>query len=175
MRPQFLIFFLFLLIASFSIAQNSVTADDKGYIVKLGQMAPDFTINYLDGTTKKLSDFRGKIVMLQFTASWCSVCRKEMPHIESKIWQPYKDKGLILLGVDRREPREKVEMFAKEMNITYPLVLDEESKIFELYAAPNAGVTRNVIVGKDGKIIFMTRLFDEVEFAEMVTIIKNNL
>jgi len=55
------------------------------------------------------------------------------------------------------------------------LVLDEESKIFELYAAPNAGVTRNVIVGKDGKIIFMTRLFDEVEFAEMVTIIKNNL
>jgi len=175
MRPQFLIFFLFLLIASFSIAQNSVTADDKGYIVKLGQMAPDFTINYLDGTTKKLSDFRGKIVMLQFTASWCSVCRKEMPHIESKIWQPYKDKGLILLGVDRREPKEKVEMFAKEMNITYPLVLDEESKIFELYAAPNAGVTRNVIVGKDGKIIFMTRLFDEVEFAEMVTIIKNNL
>ena len=175
MRPQFLIFFLFLLIASFSIAQNSVTADDKGYIVKLGQMAPDFTINYLDGTTKKLSDFRGKIVMLQFTASWCSVCRKEMPHIESKIWQPYKDKGLILLGVDRRETKEKVEMFAKEMNITYPLVLDEESKIFELYAAPNAGVTRNVIVGKDGKIIFMTRLFDEVEFAEMVTIIKNNL
>jgi len=175
MKSQFLIFFLFLLTASFSIAQNSVTADDKGYIVKLGQMAPDFTINYLDGTTKKLSDFRGKIVMLQFTASWCSVCRKEMPHIESKIWQPYKDKGLILLGVDRREPREKVEMFAKEMNITYPLVLDEESKIFELYAAPNAGVTRNVIVGKDGKIIFMTRLFDEVEFAEMVTIIKNNL
>jgi len=175
MKSQFLIFFLFLLTASFSIAQNSVTADDKGYIVKLGQMAPDFTINYLDGTTKKLSDFRGKIVMLQFTASWCSVCRKEMPHIESKIWQPYKDKGLILLGVDRREPKEKVEMFAKEMNITYPLVLDEESKIFELYAAPNAGVTRNVIVGKDGKIIFMTRLFDEVEFAEMVTIIKNNL
>jgi len=175
MKSQFLIFFLFLLTASFSIAQNSVTADDKGYIVKLGQMAPDFTINYLDGTTKKLSDFRGKIVMLQFTASWCSVCRKEMPHIESKIWQPYKDKGLILLGVDRRETKEKVEMFAKEMNITYPLVLDEESKIFELYAAPNAGVTRNVIVGKDGKIIFMTRLFDEVEFAEMVTIIKNNL
>lgn len=59
--------------------------DDRGYIVQVGDKAPDIIIQYIDGTQKKLSDFKGKIVMLQFTASWCGVCRKEMPFLLKKI------------------------------------------------------------------------------------------
>ena len=65
--------------------------DDRKYLVKIGDIAPDFEMKLTDGTTMKLSDLRGKIVMLQFTASWCGVCRKEMPFIESDIWQRHKD------------------------------------------------------------------------------------
>jgi len=88
-------------------------ADDRGYIVKVGDMAPDFGMEFTDGSQSKLSDFHGKTVVLQFTASWCSVCRLEMPHLEKDIWQKYKDKDVILIGVDRDEPLETVIEFQK--------------------------------------------------------------
>lgn len=66
-------------------------ADSTGYIVKVGEAAPDFTITLTDGKQVTLSSLRGKVVMLQFTASWCGVCRKEMPFIEKDIWLKHKD------------------------------------------------------------------------------------
>lgn len=149
--------------------------DDRGYIVKVGQQAPDFTTLLQDSSEFTLSDHRGQVVMLQFTASWCGVCRKEMPHIEQDIWQPLKDKGLVLVGVDRGEPMEKIIEFAEKMEITYPLALDEDSEIFELFAHKSAGVTRNVIIDRDGKIAFLTRLFDEEEFRQMIKVIEELL
>ena len=95
--------------------------DDRGYIVKVGEKAPDITITYTDGTTKKLSDFRGKVVMLQFTASWCGVCRKEMPFIERDIWQKHKDHPqFALLGIDLKEDAATTEQFALATKVTYP-------------------------------------------------------
>jgi peroxiredoxin len=154
---------LLLLVSTGSRAQEK----DRGYIVEVGQMAPDFTVTTTDGKTVKLSDCRGKVVMIQFTASWCGVCRKEMPHIESEIWQPLKGKDFILVGLDRDEPKDIVEAFAKKMKITYPLAPDPKSGVFTLYAKKEAGVTRNVIVDKDGKIVFLTRLYDDKEFNAM--------
>lgn len=154
---------------------QTVEPDERGYIVKVGQKAPDFTTILQDSTKFTLSDHRGQVVMLQFTASWCGVCRKEMPHIEKDIWLPLKDKGLVLVGVDRGEPIEKVIEFAEKIEITYPLALDEDSKIFELFAHKSAGVTRNVIIDRDGEIAFLTRLFDEEEFRQMVKVIEELL
>lgn len=166
-----------LFISIYCNAQNTaVQPDDRGYVVRLGQEAPDFTIEFTDGTpSKRLSDFRGKVVLLQFTASWCSVCIKEMPHIEEQIWKVYKSKGLQLFGVDRKEPKETVIKFAERMKITYPLILDEQSEIFSLYAHPSSGVTRNVLIDKAGKIVFMTRLYDEKEFNELIRKIAETL
>ena len=70
---------------------TSAQADSTGYIVRIGEMAPDFTITLTDGKQVTLSSLRGKVVMLQFTASWCGVCRKEMPFIEKDIWLKHKD------------------------------------------------------------------------------------
>lgn len=69
---------------------------DRGYIVKTGDLAPaDFELQLTDGTKTSLKQLAGKIVILQFTASWCSVCREEMPHLEKEVWQAYKDKVLF--------------------------------------------------------------------------------
>ena len=160
----FFMLFVCLTLSHFGYTQN----DDRGYIVKVGDKAPDITITYTDGTRKKLSDFRGKIVMLQFTASWCGVCRKEMPFIEKDIWQKHKDNAsFALYGIDRDEPLERVKAFAKQTGVTYPLGLDPGADIFAKYAERNAGITRNVLIDKEGKIVMMTRLYNEEEFASL--------
>jgi len=148
---------------------------ENGYLVKVGDTAPDFTIREAGGKTYRLSDLKGKVVMLQFTASWCGVCRKEMPFIEDEIWLPGKEKGLVLIGVDRDEPVETVLKFGKDMKITYPLALDPGADIFGLYAQKEAGVTRNVIIDRKGKIIFLTRLFEREEFGRMKEVILSEL
>lgn len=165
---------LFLLLCT-ALAGKTQT-DDRGYIVKVGDKAPDIDIIYTDGTKKKLSDFRGKVIMLQFTASWCGVCRKEMPFIEKDIQLKHKDNpNFVLLGIDLKEDRETTAKFAKDMKITYPLTLDPEGKAFYSFAAENAGVTRNIIINKEGKIVYLTRLYDPEEFRNMCEFIDKLL
>lgn len=148
---------------------------DNGYIVKVGDQAPDFVINEAGGKSYRLSDLRGKVVMLQFTASWCSVCRQEMPFIEKEVWLPSNKSDLAVIGIDRDEPLDKVLKFKKDIGVTYPLALDPNADIFGLYALKEAGVTRNVIIDRSGKIIFLTRLFDRAEFDLMKKAIFSEL
>ena len=168
----FFMLFVCLTLSHFGYTQN----DDRGYIVKVGDKAPDITITYTDGTRKKLSDFRGKIVMLQFTASWCGVCRKEMPFIEKDIWLKHKNNPeFALIGIDRDEPLDKVIAFGKSVGVTYPLGLDPGADIFAKYALRESGITRNVLIDKEGKIVKLTRLYNEEEFASLVQAINEML
>lgn len=146
------------------LGQN-VEPDERGYIVKIGDSVEDFEVRLLDGTTKKLSEFDAPALVLNFFASWCSVCSKEIPHIEKEIWQPMKEKGALVLGVDYKEAPKKVKKFVKEMDITYPVALDSSGAIFDRFA--RGGVTRNIVLDRDLNIIFLTRLFDPNEFQAM--------
>ncbi|MEJ2077880.1 MAG: TlpA disulfide reductase family protein [Acidobacteriota bacterium] len=113
------------------------------YLVKIGDLAPDFTIRQADGKTYQLSDLRGK--------------------------------GLHVIGIDRDEPIETVNSFAKQVGISYPLALDPGADIFARYAQKDSGVTRNVIIDRNGRIIFLTRLFDRAEFNKMKARIEEEL
>ena len=147
---------------------NAVEPDERGYIVKVGDESPDFKMQLIDGKTITKKDLIGKVAVLQFTASWCSVCRKEMPHLEKDVWQKFKAKDFILIGVDRDEPLDVVQEFTKEIKVTYPMALDPGADIFALFAAREAGVTRNIVIDQTGKIVFLTRLFEEKEFKAMI-------
>ena len=142
--------------------------DSLGYIVRVGDVAPEMELELTDGQKVKLSALRGKVVMLQFTASWCGVCRKEMPFIESDIWQKHKaNPDFALYGIDRDEPVETVKDFAEKTGVTYPLALDPGADHFAKYAERKAGITRNVLINKEGKIVMLTRLFNEEEFSSL--------
>ena len=155
---------------------DSVVADDRGYIVKVGDMVPQFDLHLLDGTKVPVSSLKGKVVMLQFTASWCGVCRKEMPFIEKDIWLKLKENpDFALYGIDLKEDAETTAKFAEMIPVTYPITLDLEGKTFELFCAKGAGVTRNIILDREGRIIMLTRLFDESEFNSMVETINAEL
>ena len=139
--------------------------------MKIGEKAPDFELVLSNGEEFRLSEQRGKVVMLQFTASWCGVCREEMPFIEKEIWQELKAKDFVLIGIDYKETAEKTKKFASDMNITYPLGIDISGQAFHKYAAPKAGVTRNIIIDKEGRIIYLTRLFEREDFNQMKAVI----
>jgi thiol-disulfide isomerase/thioredoxin len=110
-------------------------SEARGYIVKVGDMAPDFELDMDNGEKLHLSALRGKVVMLQFTASWCGICRREMPFIESDIWQKHKDdKDFVLVGIDREESADKVAYLREVTGITYPLAYDVASEAFCKYA-----------------------------------------
>ena len=151
-------------------------ANDYQFLVRVGDEAPDFHMQLPEGDSVTLSSLRGKVVMLQFTASWCGVCRKEMPQIESEIWQRHKNNpSFALYGIDREEPVEKVRELINATGVTYPIGLDPDASIFGRYAEKEAGITRNVIIDREGKIVMLTRLFKEEEFNHMVQVIDSLL
>ena len=164
MNKKSYLLFLFLFVMSFVVVaqeKDGIVVYDNEYLVKVGDLAPDFTFT--------LSEQRGKVVMLQFTAGWCGVCRKEMPFIERDIWQRHKDNGnFVLLGIDREETKEQIDAFVKKVGTTYPIAMDVNADVFASYALRNSGITRNVLIGKDGKIVMLTRLFNDDEFKSLV-------
>lgn len=162
--------------AQITSISEGVSADETGYIVRLGDIAPNFTVTTDEGNTVQLSELRGKVVMLQFTASWCVVCRREMPFIESDIWQRHKDdSNFVLMGIDRDEPLETVNGFKEKVGVTYPLGLDPGASIYSRYALKESGITRNVLIDKEGKIVKLTRLYNQEEFASLVEMIDKML
>ncbi len=147
----------------------------RGYKVKVGDMSPQISLSLLDGTAITNKSREGKVVVLQFTASWCSVCRKEMPHLEKEVWQRFKNDDFILIGIDLKEKTEKVKRFIDQMKVTYPIAIDADGSLFESFTLPRAGVTRNIVLNKEGKIIFLTRLYKVEEFNKMIEVIDNEL
>ena len=164
---------IFYFVVVLSFLYGNTEDNPRGFVANIGDYAPDFSMKLTTGETLKLSELKGSIVILQFTASWCSVCRLEMPHLEEDIWKKYKEKNVVLIGIDRDEPLETVINFKKQMKITYPLALDPGAEIFSLYAEKNSGVTRNIVIDQSGKIVFLTRLFEENEYKQMLKIIED--
>lgn len=150
--------------------------EDRGYLVAVGDRAPDVDLVLEDGTTTKLSDLRGKVVLLQFTATWCPVCLKETPHIEKDIWSELSSNDeFALYGVMLKNKQSDVAKLRALTGATYPMAIDTDGKVFYSFAKKDAGVTRNILIDRDGKIVFLTRLFDEKEFKELTDAVKNEM
>jgi len=159
----------------FSIPLVAQDMDKRGYIVSEGQQAPNFELTLLSGETLSNESLMGKVVVLQFTASWCSVCRNEMPHLESEVWQEFKNYDFILIGIDLKEDEVTTKAFIKDIGTTYPVALDLDGSLFNLFAGPKQGVTRNIVIDKTGTISFLTRLYEREEFEEMISVIELEL
>lgn len=113
--------------------------------------APDFSLTMLDGGTKTLADYRGKIVLLHFWATWCVACRHEMPKIE-QLWQNYKQNGLIVLGVNvDRGHVSQVRDFVQQRHLSFPFMLDPDGLVRNRYAV--RGLPTTYMIDSSGKII----------------------
>lgn len=130
---------------------------DETTLIHEGDMAPDFTVVMLDGTKVKLSDLRGKVVMLNFWATWCGPCMEEFKEMPEKIVKHFEGKDFALLPISRGEKREVVEGKMKSLKgkgIDFPVGLDTDKAIYSQYA--KQFIPRNFIIDQNGKIVFLT-------------------
>ena len=111
--------------------------------------AIDFEIETFDGETIRLSDFEGKVVVLNFWASWCPPCRWEMPFFE-RMSQEYEDQDVVFLGVAISDTLENVRAFAEGVGVTYPNGLDETGEIARDYSVVSLPTT--FFIGRDGNV-----------------------
>jgi cytochrome c biogenesis protein CcmG/thiol:disulfide interchange protein DsbE len=113
------------------------------------RLAPDFTLPQLDGQDLRLSSYRGKIVLLDFWATWCDPCREETPHLV-ELQQKYGDRGLQIIGVSMDDSPEPVRPFYQQFHMNYPVVMGT-AKTGELYGGV-LGLPIAFLIGRDGII-----------------------
>jgi peroxiredoxin len=109
---------------------------------------PEFSLSTPDGKKISLKDFRGKIVLLNFWASWCVPCREEMPAME-KLYQEYKQKNFVVLAIAVKDRKQDAVDFVKELKISYPIALDPEAQVGSLYGA--WGLPATYLIGPNGE------------------------
>ena len=109
---------------------------------------PDFTLPNLDGKKVSLKDFRGKVVFLNFWATWCVPCREEMPAME-KLYQEFKDKNFVVLAVNVKDRKPDAVNFVKELKLSYPVVIDPDAQVGLLYGA--WGLPTTYLIGPKGE------------------------
>ena len=127
----------------FTLAMSKLEAADAA------RQKADFTLADLQGKLWQLSDLRGKVVLVNFWATWCPPCRKEMPDLQT-LYNKYKEQGLVVLSISDEEA-DKVAPFIKERNISYPVLLDPGRKVNDLYQVE--GIPKSFVYNREGKIV----------------------
>jgi len=124
-----------------------ITAAPTGSAPKVGQPAPDFIVPGLDGSSYKLSDFKGKPVWIVFWASWCPPCRAENPDIQA-IYAANQDSDLVVLAVDIGEDPSALSGYVKRTSLTFPIGLDLSTEVAATYRI--AGIPTHYFIDRDG-------------------------
>ena len=135
----------------FALAIFMLGASSQGSAIEIGASAPDFSLADTNGNTVSLSAFNGKVVILDFFASWCPPCRQEIPDF-IELEKAYGDKGFAMIGVALVSAGEAKE-FAGKMGINYPVLVDD-GKVSEIYG-PIRSIPTTFIIDKNGKIVKM--------------------
>lgn len=141
---------MLLVLVSVPIRAHEDPWEGLGVIRLSGYSPPDFTLPTLDGGSIALSDLKGKVVLINFWATWCPPCREEMPSLE-RLYRHFKYEKFALLAVDIMEHPEKVKKFAREYNLSFPILLDKKGDISAKYAANALPTT--YIIDKGGKAV----------------------
>jgi peroxiredoxin len=143
-------------------------------ITEVGQAVPEFTYITLKNDTININDLKGKVVFMNFFATSCPICIKELPHVESEIWAIHKEnENFELIVFGREHVAKEMIAFKEKTAYTFNIVPDPERKIYSLFA--ERYIPRNYILDREGKIIYQSTGFNDEEFAKLKETIKNEL
>ena len=149
--------------------QQDTTANTK-----VGDKAPSFTCKTLDGKNYDLSQLRGKIVMINFFATWCPGCNLELPELERVIWKKYRtDPGFVLLVIGREHTEKDLRDYAGLKHLDLPFAADPGRDIYKLYASKY--IPRNIVIDKTGVIIYQNSGFKAKDLLDIDHLISAGL
>lgn len=160
MKKSYL-FLLFIALVLFAMACNKTDSKSPaGSSAEINAVAPDFTLKDLSGRYISLSDYNGKVVLLEFWATWCPPCKASVPAL-IELNRKYEQKGFIVVGVSidtDSDASEKVRQFSASHNISYPVLLANETtpKLYNVISIPTS-----FLIGKDGKIVDIYKGYSE--------------
>ena len=154
-RGQLLLAVVFFLAGGQLYAEATGKPPDYSAIPKLQEMkerspAPDFTLPNPDGRKVSLKDFRGKVVFLNFWATWCEYCKDEMPTMD-RLYREFKGKGFEIVAVNVKDKRPEALAFVKQLKLTYPIVMDPEGEVGLLYGA--FGMPTTYLIDRKGVVL----------------------
>jgi peroxiredoxin len=115
-----------------------------------GATAPGFTVQGVDGATHSLSDYRGKVVVLNFWATWCIPCRAEMPDLEHEA-RLHRSDRVVILGMDWKETAASVRDFTQGLGVTYPMLLDADGGVYTTYRV--GALPTTFIIDSGGRLV----------------------
>ena len=156
----------------FSVVQCFAQTDTS--IVKLLDTVPAFDFELSQGIRQNITDLKGKLVMVTFFATWCGPCRQELPHIQSDIYNKYKNNPkFVLLIFGREHTWDVVNKFKTENKFTMPFYPDPDRSVYSKFA--KQFIPRNFLISPEGKVIFSSIGFVEKDFNELKEMIKVEL
>jgi len=150
----------------FSILLSTLAASAQDDILKKGQSIPEFTIVSETGKIEP-SSLKQKVVLINFFATWCGPCLSELPVLQAKVWEKYKNnKNFVLLVVGRDHTDAEVQAFKKKYNFDLPMYPDKGKTVYSLFATKY--IPRNYLIDKNGKIVYTSMGYVEKDLEEML-------
>ena len=161
-------------IAGAALSLKAQTIDDASTLIKTGNAAP--AVSFTDATNKttSLADYKGKLILLNFFATWCPPCRAELPRVQKEIWERYKDNPrFALLAFDREEGYDKLTPFKQSNNYTFTMLPDLGRNVYKQFATQY--IPRNVLIDENGKVIYQSIGYSEKDFNELLNLLEAHL
>jgi len=154
-----------------------ISAEDHtnlpGTLTQIGDPAPDFRIMNLEGTAIDMVDLRGKVIVLNFFATWCGPCQMELPHLET-IWNEFRnDDDFQMLVVGREESKDSIKSFQQKYGFTFPLASDPDRSIYNKFASQS--IPRTYLISRQGIIVYQFAGYYEEEISKLKRLLKKEL
>lgn len=168
---KILISLFYILITATAFAQSEV---DKDSYTKIGDNAPSFSFEIEKGKTVNITDYKGKLILINLFATWCPPCNVELPLAQKEIWDKHKeDKNFAFFVFGRQEGWDKLIPYKVKKEFTFPILPDLDRSIFNKFAKQS--IPRNILIDETGKIIYQSIGFEVKEFNSLVKLINMKL